>query len=115
MIERLSRTIQEERLPAPDYELIAKKLRHIVGDDGVSASGADRLATCRDYWPMGTLWFLEGKAPALPDLVVWPRSTSEVAAVLRLAGEHNIPVTPTARALGRSAGPCRCRAALRWT
>jgi len=104
LIERLSRTIQEERLPAPDYELIAKKLRHIVGDDGVSASGADRLATCRDYWPMGTLWFLEGKAPALPDLVVWPRSTSEVAAVLRLAGEHNIPVTPYGEGSGALGG-----------
>ena len=97
MPEHLNRTIQEERLPEPDYALLAEKLRAVVGSEGVSAGGADRLATCRDYWPMGTLWFLEGKAPALPDLVVWPRSTSEVAAVLRMAGADNVPVTPRRR------------------
>ena len=79
MPEHLNRTIQEERLPEPDYALLAEKLRAVVGSEGVSAGGADRLATCRDYWPMGTLWFLEGKTPALPDLVVWPRSTSAVS------------------------------------
>ena len=104
MLEHLGRTIQEERLPAPDYGALAEKFRSIVGSEGVSAGGADRLATCRDYWPMGTLWFLEGKAPALPDLVVWPRSSSEVAAVLKLAAENNIPVTPYGEGSGALGG-----------
>lgn len=86
MADHFSKMIQEERPSRPDYVLLAEKLGAIVGREGVSAEGADRLANCRDYWPMGTLWFLEGKAPALPDLVVWPRSTAEVAAVLKLAG-----------------------------
>jgi alkyldihydroxyacetonephosphate synthase len=102
--EHLNRTIQEERLPEPDYARLAEKLRAVVGSEGVSAGGADRLATCRDYWPMGTLWFLEGKTPALPDLVVWPRSTSEVAAVLRLAGADNVPVTPYGEGSGALGG-----------
>ena len=32
--------------------------------------------------------------PSRPDAVVWPQSTEEVAAVVRLAGEHGIPLTP---------------------
>jgi alkyldihydroxyacetonephosphate synthase len=100
----ISKEIQEKRLPAPDYTLLAEKLRAVVGSEGLSATGVDRLATCRDYWPMGTLWFLEGKAPALPDLVVWPRSAAEVAAVLRLAGAAGAPVTPFGEGSGALGG-----------
>ncbi len=104
MAEYPSGTIQERRFPVPDYTLLAEKLRDIVGSEGVSAAGADRLATCRDYWPMGTLWFLEGKSPALPDLVVWPHSVSQVAAVLRLADANNVPVTPYGEGSGALGG-----------
>lgn len=104
MADHFSKMIQEERPSRPDYVLLAEKLGAIVGREGVSAEGADRLANCRDYWPMGTLWFLEGKAPALPDLVVWPRSTAEVAAVLKLAGEDNVPVTPYGEGSGAVGG-----------
>ncbi len=109
MADHLSKIIQEERSPAFDYTLLAEKISAIVGRAGVSADGADRLANCRDYWPMGTLWFLEGKAPALPDLVVWPRSTPEVAAVLRLAGENNVPVTPFGEGSGALGGAISLR------
>ncbi len=104
MPENLSRTIQEERSRKLDYRRLAEKLRAIVGGEGVSAAGADRLATCRDYWPMGTLWFLEGKAPALPDLVVWPQSTAEVAGVLKLASAEGAPVTPFGEGSGALGG-----------
>ena len=35
----------------------------------------------------------------LPEVVVWPGSTEEVAAVMKIANQYNVPVTP------RSAGP----------
>ncbi len=104
MPEFFSRTIQEERIPGGSYEQLAEKLRAVVGEEGVSAGKTDRLANCRDYWPMGTLWFLEGKAPALPDLVVWPRSAAEVAAVLRLAGAYGAAVTPYGEGSGALGG-----------
>ncbi|MGI6601107.1 MAG: FAD-binding oxidoreductase [Dethiobacteria bacterium] len=104
MLDHLSRTIQEERHPEPDYALLAEKFRTIVGSEGVSAAEADRLANCRDYWPMGTIWFMKGKAPALPDLVVWPRNSSEVAEVLRLASANNVPVTTYAGGSGALGG-----------
>lgn len=96
--------IQEKSLSASECSQLAEQLRDIVGEDGVSTSGIDRLATCRDYWPMSTLWFLEGKVPALPDLVVWPRSTAEVAAVLVLANERSVPVTPYGEGSGALGG-----------
>ena len=104
MPEFFSRTIQEERIPGGSYEQLSEKLRAVVGEEGVSAGKTDRLANCRDYWPMGTLWFLEGKAPALPDLVVWPRSAAEVAAVLRLAGAYGAAVTPYGEGSGALGG-----------
>lgn len=97
-------TIQEKKLDNQQCFELSERLRAIVGEDGVSTSGIDRLATCRDYWPMGTLWFLEGKAPALPDLVVWPGSTAEVAAVLALANERGVPVTPYGEGSGALGG-----------
>ncbi len=96
--------IQEKSLTLSECSQLVEQLRGMVGEDGVSTSGIDRLATCRDYWPMGTLWFLEGKAPALPDLVVWPRSTAEVAAVLALANERKVPVTPYGEGSGALGG-----------
>jgi glycolate oxidase len=40
----------------------------------------------------------------LPDLVVTPKSTEEVAAILKLAHEHGIPVTPRGAGTGLSGG-----------
>ena len=96
--------IQEKGIPSSECSELADQLRAIVGEDGVSVSSVDRLATCRDYWPMGSLWFLEGKAPALPDLVVWPANTAAVAAVLRLAGRLGVPVTPYGEGSGALGG-----------
>ncbi|HOL17132.1 MAG TPA: FAD-binding oxidoreductase [Bacillota bacterium] len=97
-------TIQETNLSKQESSQLLQQLRTLLGDDNVSAAAVDRLAACRDYWPMGTLWFLEGKAPALPDLVVWPRSTEEVAAVLTLARKHGVPVTPYGEGSGALGG-----------
>ncbi|MEW5784958.1 MAG: FAD-binding oxidoreductase [Bacillota bacterium] len=104
MPDFLETLLQEKKIDERRCSELAKQLRLIVGDDGVSAGGVDRLASCRDYWPMGNLWFLEGKVPALPDLVVWPRHTGEVAAVLGLANEQGIPVTPFGEGSGALGG-----------
>lgn len=81
-----------------------QSLQKILGEGGVSRQGADRLATCRDYWPMNNLWFLEGRTAALPDLVAWPSSSHQVAAVLRYATENHIPVTPYGEGSGALGG-----------
>ena len=53
----------------------------------------DRARAARDWsWP--SLYAAQQDRPALPDVVVRPRTDHEVAATLRLAGEHGVPVVP---------------------
>lgn len=70
---------------------IAERLAAIVGAEHVSVRAADLAAVARD----------ESSLPAgRPDVVVWPTSAEEVAAVVRCAAETNTPVT--ARGAGSS-------------
>ncbi|MBI5067300.1 MAG: FAD-binding protein [Deltaproteobacteria bacterium] len=76
-----------------DRDLL-RALRQAVGAEHVLTAVEDRLchshdATFRD---------------ALPDLVVSPGSTAEVAAVVRLAAAHRVPLTPRGAASGLSGG-----------
>jgi glycolate oxidase len=45
-----------------------------------------------------------GLSPCPPDLVVLPASAEEVAAVLRLAAEHRVPVIPRGAGTGTTGG-----------
>jgi len=82
-------------------------------DEGVLRRLGDACATVlvddetiveasRDWWPLSTVWSLEGQVAARAAAVARPSSTAEVAAVLALCNESRIPVTAAA---GRS-GVC---------
>lgn len=62
-----------------------ERLQAIVGADNVSLRGADLEAHSVDE-----SWY----EPCLPEVIVWPSSTAQVADVLRLANERGIPVVP---------------------
>jgi len=66
-------------------EAVLKALRKIVGSDYVRSSDGDLAPFSRDATPLFA---------ARPDAVIFPASTEEVAAVLKLATERRIPVTP---------------------
>ena len=63
---------------------IASELAAIVGDNYVHADMIERICYSRD------MSIHEG----VPDAVVMPGSTDEVAAILRFACENSIPVIP---------------------
>ncbi len=68
-------------------------LEATLSPDQVSRTATDRTAHGADW----------GTAPdetAPPDVVVWPESTAEVAAVLAAATERGVPVTPFAAGSG---------------
>ncbi|MHB8945586.1 MAG: FAD-binding and (Fe-S)-binding domain-containing protein [Bacillota bacterium] len=69
-------------------------LARLVGPEDVDLSEAGRVAYARDFWPLAAAWFVKGRLAALPEAVVWPETPEEVAAVLRLAAERGVPVTP---------------------
>ncbi len=67
------------------YEQITSHLKNIVGRSNVLTSDED----CNVYSYDGTSNWIHK-----PDLVVFPTETRHVEAVLKLANEHRIPVTP---------------------
>jgi alkyldihydroxyacetonephosphate synthase len=69
---------------------------------GVDTSQQGRLDAGRDWWPLALVWALDETPPALPAAVARPTTASEVAAVLKLCAESDIPVT----AAGGRSGVC---------
>lgn len=67
-----------------------------------SADPLDRLAYSRDCWPLLQIRLQARRSGALPGVVVWPKSTDEVAAVYRFASSRRVPVTP----VGSGSGVC---------
>jgi glycolate oxidase len=70
-----------------------EKLREILGPEKVLTALEDCIAYSYD----GTF------AQSLPDVVVLPESTEEVAAVVRIAAERRVPVVPRGMASGLAA------------
>lgn len=65
-----------------------------TGADAVSVAADDRAAHSRDSCPAASKWTVEERAHHTPLCVVRPRSAEEVAAVLRAAAAHGVPVVP---------------------
>jgi FAD/FMN-containing dehydrogenase len=66
-------------------EELIRKLAAVVGERFVSSRPEERFIYSMDPGTMPA---------AMPDAVVMPNSTEEVAAVMRLANEHRVPVVP---------------------
>ncbi len=71
------------------------ELRALLGDDGVLDSFAARFTYEADALAL---------EKRLPDVVVLPRSTDEVAAIVRWAHAHRIPITPRGAGTGLAGG-----------
>jgi glycolate oxidase subunit GlcD len=74
---------------------VLDELRALLGEDGVLAGDAVRLAYESD-----ALVLERGR----PDVVVLPRSTDEVAALARWAATHEVPLTPRGAGTGLAGG-----------
>lgn len=76
------------------HEDLVRELETILGAESVSAAEVDLAVHARDAY---------GESSP-PDVVVWPKSTEEVAAVIRLANRVRVPVTPRAGGVGYTGG-----------
>ncbi len=80
-------------------EALGKALPDILKSD----AAVDRIAYARDLWPRHHLAVSEGRiAEHRPGLVVWPRTTAEVAAVVRFCADEGVPLVP----FGAGSGVC---------
>jgi len=78
---------------------IVEELRRIVGRDNVVANADDLRIFERDA-------SIEG---AMPDAVVLPSTTQHVAAVMRVAARHAVPIVPRGAGTGLSGGAVTIR------
>ncbi|HEY4553585.1 MAG TPA: glycolate oxidase subunit GlcD [Bacillaceae bacterium] len=76
---------------------IAKKLITIVGQENYDDSSVGRLVYSYDASP---------QFQSMPDAVVSPRNTEEVAKILRVCNDHKIPVVPRGSGSNLCAGTC---------
>ncbi|MCX7857161.1 MAG: FAD-binding protein [Deltaproteobacteria bacterium] len=70
------------------------KIREIVGKENVLISEEERKCYSFDARAHGSV----------PDLVIFPKSASQVSEVLKLANEHNFPVIPRGQGSGVTGG-----------
>ena len=83
-------------LPDDLVERLAAACDDVVVDEGVRAEAS------RDWWPLAMCWALDGQVGGLADVVVRPAWPAEVAEVLAVCDDAQVPVTAVA---GRS-GVC---------
>jgi alkyldihydroxyacetonephosphate synthase len=95
--------IPMRELPAPSAQsrALARDLGKLL-DGRVSVASQDRLAYARDLWPKALIWAREGYTPRPPDVVAWPETTEQVAAVTRHAAALGVPLVP----FGGGSGVC---------
>jgi len=89
--------------PPADASLVVD-LARIVGAHGVSTNDADSFAYARDCWPRDLMRIRSGEVPAAPSCVVWPETADEVARVLALAVQLDIPIIPFGAGSGVAGG-----------
>lgn len=77
---------------------ILDELAAAIGEEKVSGQDFDRIAYSRDWSPRSAT-NLE-----LPDIVVLPKSTEDVAKIVKIANKHKMPVTPFAGGTGMGGG-----------
>lgn len=73
---------------------VAEELADLLDRQAVSTAADDLDAHASDWAPGALLARRRGQAPPQPECVVRPRSTNEVAAVLRWAHDTRTPVVP---------------------
>jgi alkyldihydroxyacetonephosphate synthase len=91
------------RLPATRIDVADDVVRRLRDVCATVTTDAATVAECsRDWWPLAMTWALDGHVPGLASLVARPSDAEQVADVVRVAADANIPVT----AAGGRSGVC---------
>lgn len=84
-----------KKLSAPTRHPVAfHELCTILGPRRVSVRSVDRVAYSHDVWPVAAKWIQQARFPYIPDIIAWPGTTQEVAAVIDVARRYGLPVVP---------------------
>jgi len=90
----------------PSATALGKALQREIAALEIVASceSADLWAASRDCSPSALLWTKARVVPHAPDVVAWPESAEQVAALVRLAGQRRIPLVPVGGGTGMGGG-----------
>lgn len=90
----------------PNATALGKALRREIAALEIAAScdATDLWAASRDCSSAGLLWTKARVSPHPPDVVAWPESAEQVAALVRLAGKQRVPVVPVGGGTGTAGG-----------
>lgn len=86
-------SVVAERFPHPKVAVSKDDLADLGRICSTTSALAERAQASRDWWPLAMHWSLAGEVPALAAAVCRPTNSREVAEVLALCNERNIPVT----------------------
>lgn len=81
---------------------VAQRISDVIGPEYVTTQKTDTILNSIDAWPLSAAKVRAGEILALADIVAFPKTTEEVAEILRISNEHEVPVTP----VGGGAGSC---------
>ena len=76
------------------YEMIRTELTDVVGDEFVDTKFADKFGHSIDYYWIPEMWHDRGRVCPKPDFVVRPKTSEEVARIMKIANQYKIPVVP---------------------
>ncbi|MEM3446508.1 MAG: FAD-binding oxidoreductase [Candidatus Korarchaeum sp.] len=88
--------------PLPEGSFL-RRVEGIVGDRISSDPDVLRIYR-RDYWPLALLREVRGEELPSPMAVVWPEDADEVAELIKLCNEFNVPFVPYAGGSGVTGG-----------
>ena len=91
-------------LTAFEHDMVYSELADAVGYDNISTKEVDRLVYAVDHWWGPEMWLDRGRKPPEADFIVHPETVEAVSAVLRVANNYRIPVTPWAGSSGSQGG-----------
>ncbi len=86
------------------FDQVLFELVDIVGREHVLTADTDRLPYGADFYWLAEMWLARGGEPLLPDFVVMPGTTEEVARVVKLANRHRLPIVPWGGGSGSQGG-----------
>ncbi|MBB6451725.1 glycolate oxidase [Salirhabdus euzebyi] len=78
-------------------QAVIDQLIEIIGKENVKTGVADKLAYSYDATP---------NFQALPDCIITPRSTEEIAKIVKLCNKEKIPIVPRGSGTNLAAGTC---------
>lgn len=84
--------------------ILLTQLEAVVGKRNVATSVADLICYSHDIMPPAFKWVRRDDLPYLPQMVIFPGSTSDVQEIIRIANYNRIPVIPAGGTSGTIGG-----------